>query len=97
MGGNPLALYAQGTGAREFSGSDKEGLEAALGRIGREVRNQYMLSYRPNNLDKPAFHAIQVLVKRSGLRVRTRPGYMYGGAARTPTAPPAPQPATTEK
>jgi VWFA-related protein len=95
--GNPMALYAQGTGAQEFSGNDKENLEQALGRIGREVRNQYMLSYRPNNLDKPSFHGIQVTVNHPGLRVRTRPGYMYGGNTGTRTAPPPSSPAPSDQ
>jgi VWFA-related protein len=87
--GNPIALYAQGTGAQEFSGNDKEALEKALARIGQEVRNQYLLTYRPNNLDKPEFHGIQVTVTRPGVRVRTRPGYMYGGRAASRPATPA--------
>ena len=77
--GSPLSLYAQGTGAVEFSGNDKDNLERALASIGRELRSQYLVTYRPNNLDKPMFHSIQAVVTRSGLKVRTRPGYMYGG------------------
>ncbi|MBI3934182.1 MAG: VWA domain-containing protein [Acidobacteria bacterium] len=88
LGGNPLSLYAQGTGAQEFSGGGDD-VEQALGRIGRELRNQYLLTYRPNNLDKPAFHGIQVTVSPPGLRVRTRPGYMYGGSSRSGGAPPS--------
>ncbi|MBI4478513.1 MAG: VWA domain-containing protein [Acidobacteria bacterium] len=81
LGGNPLTFFAQGTGAVEFSGGGDD-VEQALGRIGRELRNQYLLTYRPNNLDAPAFHGIQVILSRPGLRVRTRPGYMYAGPHR---------------
>ena len=89
--GSPLSLYAQGTGAVEFSGNDKENLEKALERIGREVRSQYLVTYRPNNLDKPIFHSIQAVVTRSGLRVRTSPGYMYPGkGAKSPSSPAPP-------
>ncbi|HWP85717.1 MAG TPA: VWA domain-containing protein [Terriglobia bacterium] len=95
---NPLSFYAQGTGAMEFSGGSGD-VEQALSRIGREVRSQYLLTYRPNNLRQPQFHHITVTVARPGLRVRTRPGYMYGGpadgsspATTTQTAPPASAP-----
>jgi len=101
LGGNPLALYAQGTGAQEFSGTGSESLEQALGRIGRELRSQYLLTYRPNNLDKTAFHSVQAMVTRPGLRVRTRPGYMFvrpGTAGAPAAAPPAAgQPAPPSK
>jgi VWFA-related protein len=84
LGGNPLAFFAQGTGAVEFSGGSDD-VEKALARIGRELRNQYLLTYRPNNLDKPEFHHISVTVSNPKLKVRTRPGYMYGGpTSRTP-------------
>ena len=101
LGGNPLTFFAQGTGAVEFSGGGDD-VEQALGRIGRELRNQYLLTYRPNNLDKPEFHGIQVILSRPGLRVRTRPGYMYaglhrpGGAASPSEPAPQAQPASRE-
>lgn len=91
LGGNPLALYAQGTGAVEYSGGSDD-VEQALGRIGRELRNQYMLTYRPNNLDKPGFHSIVPIVSRPGLRVRARPGYMYAGRNQSVPASPASTP-----
>ena len=89
LGGNPLSFYAQGTGAVEFSGGGDD-VEQALARIGRELRNQYLLTYRPNNLDKPGFHHITVTVSRPKLRVRTRPGYMYSGPSRASTPSPLP-------
>ena len=89
LGGNPLSFYAQGTGAVEFSGGGDD-VEQALARIGRELRNQYLLTYRPNNLDKPGFHHITVTVSRPKLRVRTRPGYMYSGPTSRSTTPSPP-------
>jgi VWFA-related protein len=89
LGGNPLSFFSQGTGAVEFSGGGD--VEQALARIGRELRNQYLLTYSPNNLDEPSFHHINVTVSRPNLRVRTRPGYMYTGRSAQPGAtPPAP-------
>lgn len=88
LGGNPLPFYAAGTGGRDFSSGDKAALEKALAHIGRELRSQYLLSYRPNNLDSPGFHSIQVILSRPNLTVRARPGYMFTRPARkSGTAP----------
>ncbi|OFW09578.1 MAG: hypothetical protein A3G20_00425 [Acidobacteria bacterium RIFCSPLOWO2_12_FULL_59_11] len=77
MGGNPLSLYAAGTGGADFSPGGAAELEKALGRIGQELHNQYLLTYRPNNLSSPGFHSIQVLVSRPNVQVRYRPGYLF--------------------
>lgn len=79
LGGNPMKFYAQGSGADDFSAGSIESLERAITRIGQELRNQYILTYRPNNLDKPGFHHLVVTAVRPGekLTVRTRPGYMF--------------------
>ena len=97
LGGNPLTFFAQGTGAEEFSSGGNEAMEQALSRIGRELRNQYLLTYRPNNLDKPGFHHIQVRVSQSNLQVRTRPGYMFTRAARPGTPAPSSDPAPNRR
>jgi VWFA-related protein len=94
LGGNPMKFYAQGSGADDFSSNSLESLEKAITRIGQELRNQYMLTYRPNNLDKPAFHHIVVTATRPGerLTVRTRPGYMFtAGKGVVGAAPPPKQ------
>lgn len=83
--GNPLTVYAVGTGGEDFSSGDKGQLEKALGRIGQELHNQYLLTYRPNNLEKQGFHTIRVAVLRPDVAVRTRPGYLY-----LPQAPKSP-------
>ena len=77
LGANPLKLYSAGTGGMDFSSSDKARMEQALAQIGRELRSQYMLSYRPNNLERPGFHTIEVRVSRPDVKTRTRPGYMF--------------------
>jgi VWFA-related protein len=76
LGTSPLTMLSTGTGAVEFSGGG-EATEEALARIGRELRSQYLLTYRPNNLEKDEFHTIQVLVQGRRVDVRTRPGYLY--------------------
>ena len=77
VAGNPLAVTATATGGQDFSSGGKGELEKALGRIGEELRNQYMLTYRPNNLDNPGFHSIRIAVSRPNVQVRTRPGYVF--------------------
>ncbi|MBI4458564.1 MAG: VWA domain-containing protein [Acidobacteria bacterium] len=77
IGVDPLSLYAAGTGGMHFSPKGAAELETALARIGRELHNQYLLTYRPNNLDGAGFHSIRVMVSRPSLQVRHRPGYMF--------------------
>jgi VWFA-related protein len=91
LGGNPMKFYSQGSGATGFSSNSLESLENAITRIGQELRNQYILSYRPNNLDKPGFHHIVVSAVRPGekFNVRTRPGYMFTRKATSATTPAA--------
>ncbi|MSO19199.1 MAG: VWA domain-containing protein [Acidobacteria bacterium] len=92
LGGNHMKFYATGSGAADFSSNNMESLENAITRIGQELRDQYMLTYRPNNLDKPSFHHILVQAARPGekLNVRTRPGYMYTRGGKGAAAPPPP-------
>lgn len=72
---NPAELYTKFTGGREYTYTDQKDLERALAAIGDEIRSQYILSYRPNNMLEGGFHNIEVRVNRAGLKVRTRPGY----------------------
>ena len=86
---NPLMFLAQGTGAEEFSTAGNA-MGQALSRIGRELRSQYLITYRPNT-DKPGFHHIRVLVDQSDLLVRALPGYVFGRpTARSPESSTAP-------
>ena len=87
--GNPLAVYAAGTGATDYPTDTKAKLEKALGRIGEELRDQYVITYRPNNLDSMGYHTIQVTLDRRDLEARFRPGYVM--------APPAPASAASSR
>jgi hypothetical protein len=92
VGGNPLSVFAAGTGGQDFASGGKDEMEKALGRIGQELRNQYILTYRPNNLDEPGYHSIRVAVSRPSLEVRTRLGYVFAQPLRRRPASPALQP-----
>lgn len=85
--GNPLAVYAAGTGAATFPTDNRDKIEKALGRIGEELRNQYVLTYRPNDLDMPGFHTIQVALARRDLGARHRPGYLLAPPIRRGSTP----------
>lgn len=85
---NPLEAYAKGTGAVHLDGFKTGAVERAVTRIGRELRSQYLVTYRPNNLNQAGYHRIHVTVNRPGVKARTRPGYFYPGSG-SPEAPPA--------
>ena len=75
---DPLQLLTQGTGGKELSPLTQKGMEVSVTRIGEELRSQYLLTYRPNNLETGGFHRIRVELAVNGLKSRTRPGYWLG-------------------
>ncbi len=79
---NPLEVLADGTGGRDFSPRSAQGVQEAIIRIGEDIRSQYRLSYRPNNLnERGIFHRIRVDVPYEKLRLRHRMGYFHGPTA----------------
>jgi Ca-activated chloride channel family protein len=65
------------TGGAVYSPVDEHELDQAFDQLAAELSQQYILSYYPEDLDKPReFHAISLKVKgRKNLAVRTRKGY----------------------
>ena len=41
-----------------------------------EFRHRYLLSYEPRGVDGVGWHRLEVKVKRSGVKVNARPGYL---------------------
>jgi VWFA-related protein len=72
---NPVELFTKWTGGEEQSFTTQRGLEHAIAQIGDQLHSQYILSYSPSNKEEGGFHEIQVVVNRSDLKARTRPGY----------------------
>lgn len=70
-----LEVAAAATGGAQYGAVRAETLREALDNIGGELHAQYIISYRPNSQRAPGFHAIRVMVSRSGVSVRARPGY----------------------
>ena len=87
--GNPLDLYSIGTGGNSFTPDGVGKLEESIAQIGRELHNQYLLTYRPNNLGDPGFHTINVTVAYASLKVRHRPGYLFTKPLAQETSKPA--------
>ncbi len=86
---NPIELMVEGTGGKGYSPNNEDGVQNALMGIGEDLRSQYLLSYRPSNLnDSGIFHRIEVEVPYDEFKVRARPGY-WQGPAPVPTGEPA--------
>ena len=79
---NPLEVLAEGTGGRDFSPRTTQGVQESIIRIGEDIRSQYRLSYRPNNLnEKGIYHRIRIDVPYEKLKMRYRVGYFHGPKA----------------
>jgi VWFA-related protein len=72
---NPSEAFTKMTGGREFKFINEAQLQNDISSIGELLHTQYLLSYNPNNKLEGGFHKIHVEVLRTGLKVRTRPGY----------------------
>jgi VWFA-related protein len=74
---NPLEVFTQFTGGREFSFLTLKSLEDVVTKLGEEVHSQYTLTYTPTTevTGMGGWHDIRVTVGKPNLKVRTRPGY----------------------
>jgi hypothetical protein len=77
----PAEAFAYFTGGQVYSFARSRALEEAITDIGKDLNSQYLLTYTPGpgTREEPGFHTIRVAVNRPGLRIRTRPGYWWGG------------------
>jgi VWFA-related protein len=75
LGPNSLAVASKSTGGLHFNTMRDRSIEKALDEIGGELHAQYTLGYRPPGDEVSGYHEIKVDVDRSGVTVRTRPGY----------------------
>lgn len=77
----PARAFTYFTGGRVYNFATNRGLEKAISDIGQDLNSQYVLSYKLTEETKsePGFHNIVVKVDRPGLKIRTRPGYWWGG------------------
>lgn len=75
----PAEAFSYFTGGRVYGFASEKTLETAITDIGADLNSQYLLSYSPNDKNEPGFHKIKVVVDRPGLKIRSRPGYWWGG------------------
>ena len=71
---------AEVSGGRVLRGSSDEELARAFTEVREEIRNQYLLTYVPNQLERPGtWRPLSVKVRCDGCRVRARTGYIVKG------------------
>ena len=73
-GVDDLTILTAETGGRQFPFRKLRELEAGISAIGEELHTEYVLSYTPGLYD-PGYHQIRVQTDRTGVVVRSRPGY----------------------
>ena len=68
---------AKQTGGRVFTAPSLEKLEPVYGQVAEELRSVYSVGYYPGNQNfDDSWRDLQVNVKREGIAVRTRSGYL---------------------
>ncbi len=72
-----LRQIAEDTGGRLFTMEPNESFGHALTNSIREIRNRYVIRYRPAGVSTPGWHAVSLTINRSGTYdLRLRPGYL---------------------
>jgi Ca-activated chloride channel family protein len=69
-----LKALANETGGRVFDASSTTS-GARLAEALSEFKSRYLLTYTPTGVDRPGWHAIDVKVKRAGVKITARRGY----------------------
>jgi VWFA-related protein len=89
-----LAYLAEQTGG--FAVVNTNDLAGGLSRISNDVRDYYVIGYEPDRDTfalkgkSPRLHKIAVNVRRAGVRVRTRKGFIGVSDPEQPSGPPTP-------
>jgi len=74
-----LSELADATGGQILHVKSSAELAATLKGILNEFRSRYILAYNPTAVALGGFHTLDVRVKRHGLTVKARPGYIGVG------------------
>jgi VWFA-related protein len=67
------------TGGRLMELEKASDLASTFRAIVDEFRQRYLVSYTPRGVSKEGWHRFEVRVKRRGVTVKARPGYLAGG------------------
>ena len=71
-----LEELAEATGGDVLRVGSGAGLRDAFQKILQQFRSRYILAYSPTGVQLGGFHRVDVRMKRRGLSVRARPGYI---------------------
>jgi VWFA-related protein len=77
-----LSDLADVTGGRRIDLETGADLRAQFERILREFRSRYLLTFTPKDVSGTGFHQLSVRVRRGGVAVKARPGYIAGAGDR---------------
>jgi VWFA-related protein len=77
---NLLNTIADVTGGRVLEAAKTNDLPSTVTRVLAEFRARYVITYMPQGVDTGGYHAIEVKTTRGGMDVRSRSGYVTGGA-----------------
>jgi len=81
---SPLQDLTDATGGHMLQVTSSGDLRGAFQKILQDFRSRYILAYSPQGVSVEGFHRLDVRVKRRGLAVKARPGYV--GVARSGSA-----------
>lgn len=73
-----LSQLARATGGLVYEVESTSNLPSVFLAALDEFRHRYLVSYRPQGVAKGGWHKVDVRVKRRGVTVRARPGYLGG-------------------
>jgi VWFA-related protein len=79
---SPLQDLTDATGGQMLEVTSSADLRGAFQRILQDFRSRYILAYSPQGVSVEGFHRLEVRVKRRGLTVKARPGYVGIAPAR---------------
>jgi Ca-activated chloride channel family protein len=79
---SPLKDLTDATGGHMLQVTASGDLRGAFQKILQDFRSRYILAYSPQGVPAEGFHRLDVRVKRRGLSVKARPGYIGVGPAR---------------
>jgi Ca-activated chloride channel homolog len=79
---SPLKDLTDATGGHMLQVSSGGDLRDAFRKILHDFRSRYVLAYSPQGVTTDGFHRLDVRVKRGGLTVRSRGGYVGEGPAK---------------
>jgi len=80
---SPLQDLTDATGGHMLQVTSSGDLRGAFQKILQDFRSRYILAYSPQGVSTEGFHQLDVRVKRRGLTVKARPGYVGVAPARS--------------